>query len=125
MKDAIRALWVLFKKDRAMTVSKSEYVAFLMRVCKLVIPDLDKDRAKELAMDDWAKDSRGSKTMSYKHFMDAVRCLVILWCGPSARGSLLRLLCAPHAMCVSRQESLACRTRHVLSCCCWNPCPCP
>jgi len=56
-----------------MTVGKSEYVAFLMRVCRLVIPDMDKERAKELAADDWAKDCRGSKTMSYKHFMDAVR----------------------------------------------------
>ena len=82
---SINMFWKSFKKNNRMEVEKEQYVKFLVRVCKLVIPSFDEEDAKRTAESDWLRDSKGQRTLSYSAFFDAFFELADVWC-PNING---------------------------------------
>lgn len=77
---AIQRFWEAFDKNDNYQVSKDSYISFLVRVCKLVIPEFDLAEALETAKADWTKDSKGAESLSYVNFVDAFFELADIWC---------------------------------------------
>ena len=77
---ALSKAWSILDKNENGYVEREEYVCFLMRIVKFIVPHMKREEARLAAENDWLEDSGGADCMSFKQFCDGMFELTDLWC---------------------------------------------
>ena len=77
---ALSKAWSILDKNENGHVEREEYVCFLMRIVKFIVPHMKREEARLAAENDWLEDSGGADCMSFKQFCDGMFELTDLWC---------------------------------------------
>uniref|UniRef100_A0A7S3CXN1 EF-hand domain-containing protein n=1 Tax=Palpitomonas bilix TaxID=652834 RepID=A0A7S3CXN1_9EUKA len=75
----IHKFWSVFDMNVDGEVDKKEYTAMVIRLSKVLIPNLEEEQAVTIAEDEWETDSKGKKALNYEMFHNAVFQLVDHW----------------------------------------------
>ena len=75
----INRIWLLLKKNAQGRLEKTSYMNLFIRLCKIFNPDFTFQEALRVVNDDFVRDSRGEKTLTYEMFYDSLFELVDIW----------------------------------------------
>ncbi len=88
----INQIWLLLKKNSRGELERNSYMNLYIRLCKIFNPDFQFQEAIRVVSEDFNRDSKGARALTYEMFYDSLFELADLWCPDISAESYANLL---------------------------------